>query len=54
MERAKEREDVSPSTDPIEVLASVLGPLLYRRWFSREALDKRFVKSVVSCGTPRE
>jgi hypothetical protein len=25
-----------------------MGPLFYRRWFSREPIDKKFVKGVVS------
>jgi hypothetical protein len=25
----------------------LLGPLFYRRWFSREPLDAHFVKSVI-------
>jgi hypothetical protein len=29
------------------VVAALIGPLIYRRWFSREPLDDRFVKAVV-------
>ena len=33
--------------DPAGIIASVFGTPFYRRWFSREALDERFVKLVV-------
>lgn len=47
VERAQEKGELPRRVDPAEVIASVLGPLFYRRWFSREALDERFVKGVV-------
>jgi len=48
VERGQGRGELSPGRDPAVVVASVIGPLFYRRWFSREALDERFVKSVVA------
>jgi AcrR family transcriptional regulator len=47
VERGRRRGELAPGRDPSEVIASVIGPLFYRRWFSREALDERFVKGVV-------
>jgi AcrR family transcriptional regulator len=47
VERAQERGEMSNSSDPSEVLAAILGPLFYRRWFSREPLEERFAKAVV-------
>jgi AcrR family transcriptional regulator len=47
VERAQTKGELPANTDPAEVIASVLGPLYYRRWFSRETLDERFVKNVV-------
>ncbi|HEX4205889.1 MAG TPA: TetR-like C-terminal domain-containing protein [Ktedonobacteraceae bacterium] len=35
------------STNPSTMIAVRLGPLFYRRWFSRESLDATFVKAVV-------
>jgi hypothetical protein len=32
---------------PAEIVAAIAGPLFYRRWFSRERLDDRFVQGVV-------
>lgn len=40
-------KELPPSTDPGVLIAGLLGPLFYRRWFSREPLDKRFVTSVL-------
>src|SRR5262245_36528936 len=47
VERGQRRGELAPGRDLSEVIASVIGPLFYRRWFSREALDERFVKGVV-------
>jgi AcrR family transcriptional regulator len=47
VERGQSRGELSPGRDASEVIACVIGPLFYRRWFSREALDERFVKGVV-------
>jgi hypothetical protein len=47
VERAQQKGELSRRVDPADVIACVLGPMYYRRWFSREALDERFVKGVV-------
>jgi hypothetical protein len=47
VERGQKRGEVDAAIDPTEVIAGVLGPLFYRRWWSREALDERFVRGVV-------
>jgi AcrR family transcriptional regulator len=47
VERGRRRSELSPRRDLSEVVACVIGPLFYRRWFSREALDERFVNAVV-------
>jgi AcrR family transcriptional regulator len=47
IERAQQKGELSRTQRPTEVLALILGPLFYRRWFSREPLDERFVKRVV-------
>jgi AcrR family transcriptional regulator len=48
VERAQKGGELPRGLDPSEVLAAVIGPLFYRRWFSREPLDDRFVKGVVA------
>lgn len=45
--RAVRRGELPPETDPAVLTAELLGPLFYRRWFSREPLDARFVERVV-------
>jgi AcrR family transcriptional regulator len=47
IERAQQRGELSRGCDPSDIVAAVAGPLFYRRWFSREALDERFVNGVV-------
>lgn len=45
--RAVHNGEIPMSTDPSTLIAALLGPLFYRRWFSREPLDDTFVKAVV-------
>jgi AcrR family transcriptional regulator len=47
IERARERGELPRNCVASELVATVVGPLFYRRWFSREPLDERFVKAVV-------
>jgi AcrR family transcriptional regulator len=47
VERAQQRGELSRHRRPTEVVAMIIGPLFYRRWFSREALDEAFVKRVI-------
>jgi AcrR family transcriptional regulator len=48
VERGQRRGDLPPGREPSEVVACVIGPLFYRRWFSREPLDERFVNAIVT------
>ncbi len=47
IERGQARGELPQGREPVDVVAAIMGPLFYRRWFSREALDPRFVESVV-------
>lgn len=47
IERAQQKGELPKSQDAKELVASLLGPLLYRRYFSREPLDEAFAKKVV-------
>lgn len=47
IERGKKTGEVSPKADAAAMVAQLVGPLFYRRWFSREPLHKNFVKSVL-------
>jgi AcrR family transcriptional regulator len=47
IERAKKRGELGASCDASEVVAAVVGPLFYRRWFSRQTMDEKFVRGIV-------
>jgi AcrR family transcriptional regulator len=47
IERAKRRGELPRNCQAAEMVAAVVGPLFYRRWFSREPLDDRFVLAIV-------
>lgn|SRR5579859_6702816 len=51
VERAQQKGELPTSLDPTHLVAHILGPLFYRRWFSREALDERFLAGVVARAT---
>lgn len=45
--RALGSSALPPATDPSTLIAALIGPLYYRRWFSREPLDEAFVDRVI-------
>jgi AcrR family transcriptional regulator len=47
LERAVVRGEIQPSADLSSVVAALVGPLFYRRWFSREPIDDKFVDFIV-------
>lgn len=47
IERAAGRGEIPAATDHSAMIAALLGPLFYRRWFSREPTDDAFVRTVV-------
>jgi AcrR family transcriptional regulator len=48
VERAQQRGELPKRLDSSHVIAQILGPLFYRRWFSREPLDERFLDGIVA------
>jgi AcrR family transcriptional regulator len=46
IERGRRSGELPRRRDSSAIVAALLGPLFYRRWFSREPLDARFIKSV--------
>jgi AcrR family transcriptional regulator len=48
VERAKRRRELPRGCPASDIVAAVVGPLFYRRWFSREPIDDRFVMAVVN------
>ncbi|MGH3259561.1 MAG: TetR-like C-terminal domain-containing protein, partial [Streptosporangiaceae bacterium] len=47
LERAVVRGEIQPSADLSAIVAALLGPLFYRRWFSRELIDDKFADLIV-------
>jgi AcrR family transcriptional regulator len=47
IERGRARGELPPGREPADIVATVMGALFYRRWFSREPLDARFVASII-------
>ena len=47
LDRAVSRGDVPPKADRDAFAAALLGPMFYRRWFSREPIDTKFVELIV-------
>ncbi|WP_431257196.1 TetR/AcrR family transcriptional regulator [Roseateles chitinivorans] len=48
LKRAQVRGELPADADLPAIVAQLVGPVFYRRWFSRESIDARFVKRVVS------
>jgi AcrR family transcriptional regulator len=47
LHRAVEGGELPPNTDVSQMISELIGPLYYRRWFTRETIDERFVTAVV-------
>ncbi len=47
LQRAVDRGELSAHADASTIVAALLGPLFYRRWFSREPIDDAFVKTII-------
>ena len=47
LERAAARGEIPPEADLSGITAALLGPLYFRRWFSREPIDGSFVDLIV-------
>jgi len=48
LDQAKASADPSlPQRATADIVAGLIGPLFFRRWFSREPIDERFVATVI-------
>ena len=47
LERAALRGEIPSAADRDAIAAALLGPLFYRRWFSREQIDATFLEMIV-------
>jgi AcrR family transcriptional regulator len=47
LDRAALRGEIPPAADRNAIAAALLGPLFYRRWFSREQIDAEFTEMII-------
>jgi AcrR family transcriptional regulator len=47
LERAAGRGEISATADRSAIVSALMGPLYYRRWFSREPIDDQFIRVIV-------
>jgi AcrR family transcriptional regulator len=47
LDRAARRGEIPPAADRNAIAAALLGPLFYRRWFSREQIDAEFLEMII-------
>jgi AcrR family transcriptional regulator len=47
LERAAGRGQLPAAADHSVMVSALIGPLYYRRWFSREPIDDQFVKAII-------
>jgi AcrR family transcriptional regulator len=47
LDRAALRGEIPSAADRNALAAALLGPLFYRRWFSREQIDAEFVEAII-------
>jgi AcrR family transcriptional regulator len=48
IERAKSRGELAARDNTSDIVAALVGPLVYRRWFSREPIEEQFVKGIIA------
>ena len=47
IERAQKKAEIGADQDASHLIARIVGPLFFRRWFSGELLDENFVRAIV-------
>ncbi len=47
LDRAARKGEIPSTADRDAIAAALLGPLFYRRWFSREPIDAKFLEMVI-------
>jgi AcrR family transcriptional regulator len=47
IDRAALRGEIPATVDRSTMIAGLMGPLFYRRWFSREPIDEQFIQTIV-------
>jgi AcrR family transcriptional regulator len=46
--RAADRGEIAPDRPHHELIAMLVGPLFFRRWFSKEGIDGTFIESLIA------
>jgi AcrR family transcriptional regulator len=52
LQRAVDKGELPPSADHSAMVSALMGPLYYRRWFSREPIDDAFIATIVANVVP--
>ena len=47
IERARNRREIGVECSASDMIAGLLGPLFYKRWFSKEAIDRDFLSRTI-------
>ena len=47
VDAAKARGEIKPDASAEDIISMTVGPLFYRRWFSKAPMDEAFVKTLV-------
>src|SRR3954447_15114548 len=48
LQRAVDKGELPASADHSVIVSALIGPLYYRRWFSREPIDEAFIATIVA------
>ena len=54
VKRAKARGDLDVRENAADLVAAIIAPLFYRRWFSRELIDDEFLRLAVGTALARK
>jgi len=48
LERAKAKREIPSRRVTSDLIPALVGPLFYRRWFSKQKIDKRFIDGIIA------
>ena len=48
VQRAKDRGEIPTDKPAADLIAAIVGPLFYRRWFSKDPIDDRFTEATIN------
>jgi len=47
IERARAKGEISPQRSTDDLVAMLVGPFFYRRWFSKQKIDRGFIDAII-------